>query len=80
MKIDKSLSLSHVCMIDGESVAFFNGNITLNDELDYQINNGINNQKLYRANREAVNDAYMEFEDEVYKIVDKIQEGGSDII
>lgn len=80
MKIVKSLSLSYVYTIDGESVAFFNGNITLDDKLDYQINNGINNQKIYRENRDAVNDAYTEFEDEVYKIVDKIQEGGSDII
>lgn len=74
MEIRKTLSLDSAYSIDGAVIAMFNASIELGTG-EYQIFSNINDQKVYRKNRETIDDAYTAFQDEVYKIVDEVAAG-----
>ena len=74
MKLYKVLNISSQYSIDGEITAYFNAQIEDNGE--FNTNRNISNQDLYRNNREEINNAYSLFEDEIYKIVDKVKQEG----
>ena len=74
MKLYKVLNISSQYSIDGEITAYFNAQIE--DNGDFTTNRNISDQDLYRLNREEINNAYSLFEDEIYKIVDKVKQEG----
>ena len=74
MKIAKVLNLNSQYSIDGEIVAFFNAQIE--DNGDYNTSKNISDQDVYRNNRDEINNAYSLFEDEVFKIADKVKQEG----
>lgn len=71
INIRKSLSLVCDYEINEQIISNFNANIEL-DTGEYSMYNSVFDQKVYRANRDTVDSAYREFQDEVYKIVDEV--------
>lgn len=74
MKLYKILNISSQYSIDGEIAAYFNAQIENNG--DFNMNKSVSDQDIYRNNRDEINNAYTLFEDEVYKIVDKVKKEG----
>lgn len=74
MKLQKNLSITSSYSIGGDLAAYFSAQVQSNG--DFTTNKGINNQDVYRNNRDEINNAYALFEDEVFKIVDKVKEEG----
>ena len=75
MKLDTRISYNTQFDIDGQSIGAFSASIDVRDELNYSTNKAIYDQQAYRKNRAAVNKAFDEFEDEIYKIIDEIEAG-----
>lgn len=74
MKINKTLNLQSTYSIDGEQVAFFGGQI--NEDGSCNTNRNVSNEAIYRNNQDEVLNAFKEFENEVFKVADKVKESG----
>ena len=75
MKLDTRLTINTQYDINGQTAGAFSANIDVRDELRYNTNKSIYDQQVYRENRAAINKAFDEFEDEIYKIIDEIEAG-----
>ena len=71
LNINKNITLNGVSVIDGVQVAYMSASIST-DGQSANINKGIPNQDLYNANKALVRADFAEFENEVYKVEDSI--------
>ena len=71
LKINKTINLNATSEINGQVVAYMNASIST-DGNSANINKGITNQDLYNENKAEVRADFSEFENEVYKVEDSI--------
>lgn len=71
LKINKTINLNGTSEINGQVVAYMSASIST-DGQSANINKGITNQDLYNANKVSVRADFAEFENEVYKVEDSI--------
>ena len=71
LKINTTINLNGTSEINGQVVAYMSASIST-DGQSANINKGITNQDLYNANKASVRADFAEFENEVYKVEDSM--------
>lgn len=75
MKIEKQLQLTSQFAVDGTNVAMFAAQITGDGECN--TNRIVIDQVVYRQYRSEVNAAFMEFEDQIFELNEKLKKEGT---
>ncbi|MGM0206427.1 hypothetical protein IGI96_000896 [Enterococcus sp. DIV0421] len=72
LNINKSISITGGSVINGQRIVYLSANVTTDTAGNTNINQSIENQAVYRQNKEECRKDIDAFQDEVWKVEDEL--------